>query len=153
LLVFSVLLGAVHWYWGPVIAWWAVAIAFVVGLILLGLSLFLAYRKRTRCAQNLKIGIETLTSLGARPHIIAHSFGTYLIGRFLKRYYASVDLGNVVLVSTVLPRRYPWRAILAKKPHCITGVRSEYGEADRVVKLVRWIRWLAWDLGTAGAHG
>src|SRR5262249_3861797 len=121
LLALSILLGTVHWYWDPVIAWWAgaivwwaAAIGLVVGLILLGLSLFLPWRKRTRCAETLKLGLDQLSSLGARPHIIAHSLGTYLVGRVLKKF-PSTDLGNVVLVSTVLPRRYPWRTILAKR--------------------------------------
>jgi pimeloyl-ACP methyl ester carboxylesterase len=148
----AVVLGIVHWYWGSVIVWWTAATLLIVALILFGFSLFLAWHKRIDCAQHLKLEFDTVRSLGERPHVIAHSLGTYLVGRALKKF-PDFDLGHIVLVSTVLPRRYPWRKILAHRPRCVTSVRSEFGRADLVVRGVRWIRWLAWDLGTAGAYG
>jgi pimeloyl-ACP methyl ester carboxylesterase len=119
----------------------ATAISFVVSLVL-------AWRLRTSCADRLMLGIDARQ----KPHVIAHSLGTYLIGVALKKF-PSIRLSNVVLVSTVLPRNFPWSRILTRDPGCIRNVRSEFGKADVVVRIVGWLTWLIPDLGNAGLYG
>ncbi|MBI2716075.1 MAG: hypothetical protein HYX37_16705 [Rhizobiales bacterium] len=131
--------------------WMMAAIGFAAFVMLFVLSLILGWRRRLLCAKRLKVAIEN-TSPSGSPHVIAHSLGTYLIGRVLKTF-PDIRLGNVVLVSTVLPRDYPWQWILTQRPACVRNVRSEFGTSDLVVKTVGKIRWLARDLGNAGAYG
>jgi pimeloyl-ACP methyl ester carboxylesterase len=114
-------------------------------------SFVLAWRARSRCAQRLKLFIDEQMPFG-RPHLIAHSLGTYLIGKLLKKF-PDLRLENVILVSTVLPRSYPWRDVLKDMPPKVFRVRSEFGEADFVVRAAGWTSWLARDLGNAGLYG
>jgi hypothetical protein len=86
------------------------------------------------------------------PHVIAHSLGTYLVGRVIKKY-VGVTFANVLLVSSVLPRNFPWARIVNDRPRSVRGVRNEYGTSDWVVKAVGHIRWLARDLGPSGDAG
>lgn len=125
--------------------------ASVAGFVCIVASFVAAWRKRMRCADRLKVEIDEECGL-QRPHIIAHSLGTYLVGRVIKKF-EDINLANVVLVSTVLPQKYPWAEILRRNPDCVQRVRSEFGKADWVVRAVGWIQWLVHDLGNAGRHG
>jgi hypothetical protein len=131
--------------------WVQAGIGAFVFVVLFTLSLLLGWRRRLSCARRLKIALETLAPDGS-PNIIAHSLGTFLIGHVLQKY-PDLRLGNVVLVSNVLPRNFPWSRLLTQRPSCVSGVRSEFGTADLVVRAVGKIRWLARDLGDAGAFG
>jgi pimeloyl-ACP methyl ester carboxylesterase len=128
----------------------AAAVALLGGVAFAG-SLGLARSKRRRCAAALKQQIERKGPL-ERPHVIAHSLGTYLLGSALEKF-PDLRLDRVVLVSSVLPSSYPWDVLLTKRPTCVREVRNEFGPSDRVVRLVGRIRWLARDLGTAGSRG
>lgn len=142
--------------WGPRI--WLLAgpvrtVAIVGGLICIVLSFMLAWRKRLRCAERLKVEIERKCGERA-PHVVAHSLGTYLIGEVIEKFQ-DINLAKVVLISAVLPQNYPWSEILRRNPDCVEAVRSEFGEADWVVRAVGWLNWLGLvrDLGDAGRYG
>jgi len=123
--------------------------AFILG----GLALATAYFQRRSCANRLKGDIGR--AAGAHPmppHVIAHSLGTYLIGRILRKFY-DFKLDRIVLVGAVLPRKFPWSRILEDKPEAFTEVRNEVGQDDWVVKLVGAAKWLLRDLGDAGSKG
>lgn len=122
-----------------------------IGFLIFGLSILIAWMGRIKCANEIKLRIEALAPHG-RPHIIAHSLGTYLIGSVLRKY-PDVQLGRVVLVSSVLPRKYPWKSLLSKRPACIVNVRNEYGAADLVTRLVCHLRWIFPGLGDSGVRG
>jgi pimeloyl-ACP methyl ester carboxylesterase len=125
--------------------------ASVAGFACFVVSFIAAWRKRVQCADRLKVEIDQECGL-RRPHVIAHSLGTYLIGRVIEKFQ-EINLANVVLVSTVLPQKYPWAEILRRNPDCVQDVRSEFGKADWVVRAVGWIHWLVRDLGNAGRYG
>jgi pimeloyl-ACP methyl ester carboxylesterase len=131
--------------------WGSALLIIGAGAILLILSGFSAWYKRTKCAERLKTAIDNRLPVGM-THVIAHSLGTYLIGRILKKF-PDIQLGNVILVSTVLPRSYPWKRILTENPMGARNVRSEFGRSDIVVRAVGWISWLVRDLGNAGLRG
>ena len=130
---------------------WPVALVVGLGVVLIFVSGLLAWLRRSKCAKELKLAIDRELPIG-RAHLIAHSLGTYLIGRLLRKF-PDVRLENVILVSTVLPRNYPWRSILGEMPPKVRKVRSEYGKSDFVVRAVGWISWLVRDLGNAGLYG
>ncbi len=130
--------------------------AFVFGgstVILVVLALVIAFVQRRSCANRLKGAIgQTTGAHPMPPHVIAHSLGTYLIGRILKKFY-DFKLDRIVLVGAVLPRKFPWSKILDVKPEAFTEVRNEVGQKDWVVKLVGATKWFVLDLGNAGSKG
>jgi pimeloyl-ACP methyl ester carboxylesterase len=118
---------------------------------LLLLSIYAARRKRAKAAEKLRSFIAKNCPL-LPPHVIAHSFGTYLVGTILQRFY-DVRLANVVLVSAVLPTAFPWRDIVTGKPQALGNLRSEFGGRDYLTKIAARLGWLAPDIGGAGANG
>jgi pimeloyl-ACP methyl ester carboxylesterase len=155
LFVGGVLLVAAGLYTGRV---WPLAdpartVALVVGFLCIIVSFLFAWSKRSRCADRLKVEIEQKCGQHP-PHIIAHSLGTYLIGRVIEKF-PDTSLAKVVLISAVLPQTYPWAEVLRRNPDCVECIRSEFGEADWVVRAVGWLHWLGLvrDLGNAGRCG
>lgn len=82
------------------------------------------------------------------PHLIAHSFGSYLASRLLKLPY--VRFGRVVFVGAPLPRRF-WVGRL--NPDRLTAVRNEVGRQDLVVFLVGLVNRFMPGFGAAGWAG
>ena len=71
----------------------------------------------------------------SRPSIIAHSFGTYIVGYALLRYpYLRVN--RVLLCGSILPTAFPWDVLLERGQ--VQAVRNEYGSEDIWTKLVDW---------------
>jgi serine/threonine-protein kinase len=61
------------------------------------------------------------------PSIVAHSFGTYILGHALLRYpYLRFD--RVVLCGSILPADFPWASIIGRGQ--VQAVRNEYGAQD-----------------------
>jgi hypothetical protein len=128
------------------------AVLFLAAAILsLAASVLLARLRRVRSTHFIKQQVGA-TSVYRRPHVVAHSLGTYLIGNALRKF-PDIHLGHVVLVSSVLPRAYPWQSLLRERPSCVLQVRNEFGSADRVTRLVGGLQWLVPDLGPSGAVG
>jgi hypothetical protein len=86
------------------------------------------------------------------PSIIAHSFGTHLIGKaLLKQPHITVD--RVILTGAVLPKSYEWEK-LVEEPTRVNQVRNEMGKKDRIVCLAGLVGWLIRDhIGNAGLKG
>jgi len=109
-----------------------------------------AYLKRSATAQELKANVDR--SGVRRPHIIAHSFGSYLVGQALNKF-PDFRAENVVLVGAILPRSFPWSSILTERRSSVRKVRSECGLSDNVVRAIGLIRLFVRDVGTAGNRG
>ena len=86
--------------------------------------------------------------LGLKPHVIAHSMGTKLVGTALKEY-PQVRLGNVVLTGCVLPTNYPWRGVRPANPHGFAQVRNDVGSRD----FVPWLAHKGHQLGILRGFG
>ena len=121
-------------------------------ILSVAVSVVAASLGRKRYANIIKQQIDAASRAYKRPHIVAHSLGTYLVGSVLEKFH-DIHLGNVVLVSSVLPSTYPWMRLLEARPECVLNVRNELGTADKVTKLVAKIQWLVPDLGASGVHG
>jgi hypothetical protein len=130
--------------WKALICCFAFATAFPLGLAL-------GWWRRTASSKRLMRYIGNKVQSGS-PHVIAHSLGTYLVGRVIKRH-VGLTFSKVLLVSSVLPPDFPWARIVDKRPRSVRSVRNEYGTSDWVVKAVGRIRWLARDLGPSGDVG
>lgn len=131
--------------------WRKAAFAALAFALVFPLGLVLGWLRRVASAARLMRYIADQVQTGS-PHVIAHSLGTYLIGRVIRKYF-SVTFAKVLLVSPVLPRDYAWAKIVRQRPRSFRSVRNEFGTSDWVVKAVGRIRWLARDLGTAGDGG
>jgi len=71
----------------------------------------------------------------AHPSIVAHSFGTYILGSALIKY-KGLHFNKVLLCGSILPRDYPWDTLL--NAGRVQAVRNEFGTADRWTRLARW---------------
>jgi pimeloyl-ACP methyl ester carboxylesterase len=132
---------------------WALALAGVGGAVgSFGVGLWVAYKQRQACVDRVKPRLIAATAGDPmEPHVIAHSFGTYLIGTALRKF-PDVMVGRVVFFGSVLPRHYDWEKVLAEKSVPFT-VRNETGKRDCVVKLVGLVKCVARDMGDAGLKG
>ena len=84
---------------------------------------------------------------GQVPSVVAHSFGTYILGYTLLRF-DFIRFDNVILCGSILPRDFPWDQLIARGQ--VQAVRNEYGVRDPWVKRVRcFVR----GTGPSGAEG
>lgn len=71
----------------------------------------------------------------AKISFVGHSFGTYIIGNFLRSLTAesSFKVENVLLISSVLHSNFPW--ILIKQKVDIKNIVNDCGTKDKVLLL------------------
>jgi len=131
---------------------WPVAGYFKIALygFLLIVAYLATYLRRTRAFNTV---LRQASPYAQRPfqpqtHLIAHSLGTYLMGRAL-RDRPEFHLGRVVLVGCVIPRSFAWSELRAK---CL-AVRNELARKDVVVYLAWLMSWLIRGLGISGFSG
>src|SRR5215211_4368218 len=62
------------------------------------------------------------------PSVIAHSFGTYILGNALLTY-KHLYFNKVLLCGSILPRNFPWDDLINRGQ--VQAVRNEYGSKDR----------------------
>jgi regulation of enolase protein 1 (concanavalin A-like superfamily) len=72
---------------------------------------------------------------GQLPSIVAHSFGTYILGYALLKY-PFIRFSKVLLCGSLLPRDFPWRGLIDRGQ--VQAVRNEYGVQDIWARVVRW---------------
>lgn len=126
---------------------WVIALT-IVGVIA---SIVVARYRRVRVVDVVKRQISTKAER-RRPHVIAHSFGSYICGWALDKFQ-DLRFGRIVLVGCVLPRSFRWQKILHKRPGAFEEVRNDIGLSDLVVWLLRWFGRIAPDMGTSGLFG
>jgi pimeloyl-ACP methyl ester carboxylesterase len=115
------------------------------------ISVIVARMRRHWVVDQVKAQISTKTR-GKPAHVIAHSFGTYICGWALEKFQ-DLRFERIVLVGSVLPTTFNWRAVYRRKPRRFEEVRNEIGMCDLVVWLVMWMQVIARDLGVAGLRG
>lgn len=75
---------------------------------------------------------------GLYPSIVAHGFGTYILGYSLLKY-AWLRFDRVLLCGSILPVDFPWDVILNRGQ--VGAVRNEYGTHDLSARLAgRYVR-------------
>jgi len=88
---------------------------------------------------------------GTRPHLIAHSFGTWIAAQLIKR--PSIQLDRVVFVGSPLPSRFDWRGELTDNPEAFHELTNEVGLQDSVIELAGKIGKIYPLFGNAGKDG
>jgi serine/threonine-protein kinase len=81
------------------------------------------------------------------PSVIAHSFGTYILGYALLKY-RNIRLDKVILCGSILPRNFPWQELIERGQ--VRELRNEYGVKD---SWVRFAKWFVKGSGSSGQNG
>jgi pimeloyl-ACP methyl ester carboxylesterase len=81
------------------------------------------------------------------PSIVAHSFGTYILGHALAKF-PHIKFDRVILCGSILPRDFPWDHLLARGQ--VKAVRNEYGAKDIWSDIVPWFVRGAGSSGKSG---
>ncbi len=81
------------------------------------------------------------------PSIVAHSFGTYLLGNALLRY-PYLRFNKVIVCGSILPPEFPWSKLIARGQ--IQAVRNEFGAKDVWTRMVQFA---VPDAGPSGIDG
>lgn len=86
------------------------------------------------------------------PHLIAHSFGTWISSRLMTKAYM-VRFDRVIFAGSPLPVTFNWAKILKKNPGAFSDMRNEIGDRDLVISLAGKVGRVAKFVGEAGAKG
>lgn len=125
--------------------WGAVFVIVCVGHLL-------AYYRRRRAFSTFMKQLNTSLIAGERPHVIAHSFGTYLTGRALKKWSA-LRFKRIILTGCVLSSRFNWKDLNASQRQAFVAVRNEIAMKDWVVQSAFFLQGLLPGMGHAGFRG
>jgi pimeloyl-ACP methyl ester carboxylesterase len=128
--------------------WIALALGLGVGITLA----ILASPLRRRWALESVVRQASPSLSFGRPHIIAHSFGTYLTIWALKTI-AAVRARRVVLVGCVVSAGFDWKGLKEGKAEVYEAIRNDWTNQDQVVRLGRLLEWRIPDFGRAGLTG
>ena len=82
-----------------------------------------------------------------QPSIVAHSFGTYILGNALLSY-DNLRFDKIILCGCILPTNFPWHELIDRGQ--VQAVRNEYGTRDLWTGIVSWF---VRGAGASGIHG
>ena len=89
----------------------------------------------------------------AKISVIAHSFGSYIIGNLLEKQ-VDLELDKLILCGSVLPRSYEWDKVIHKfidrDNENIINIINECGKRDIWPVLATS---MSWGYGPSGTHG
>jgi len=138
----------ISWYLGQITPW---ITAVALGLVGLG-AMLAAPVRRILALRQVKRQFSPHSTYGHRPHIIAHSLGTYFVAQVLRKF-SDPRAGRVVLTGCVLSRYWDWATLRHRNPHAFETVRNEVAGLDAVPRLARLLERLVPGFGLAGAVG
>jgi hypothetical protein len=92
-------------------------------------------------------------SFSGKPDVIAHSFGTWLIGHLLenelmRKPEEQLRFGRIILTGCILRPDFDWKRI--KDAELVDDVLNHYGSKDPIVPLAHIT---IWDSGPSGRRG
>jgi hypothetical protein len=118
--------------------------------VLLGWRRRTLVRKLSRRIQHLA-GERNEDRLGSRPDVIAHSFGTWMLGHMLASTdpeLADLAVGRVVLLGSILRPSFSWSDVVARGR--AEAVLNHYGTNDYWAGLGGYV---IYDAGPSGRRG
>jgi pimeloyl-ACP methyl ester carboxylesterase len=104
--------------------------------------------KETRTVMKLTQDFSKASRHGRTPHVIAHSFGTFLTA-FLVRKHPFLQLDRIVFCGSPLSRRFKWEAVRKQ----VTAILNEFSESDGAATLADYSRFFLRGIGGAGHRG
>ncbi|MCU1782184.1 hypothetical protein NTD80_05395 [Pseudomonas sp. 13B_2.1_Bac1] len=97
---------------------------------------------------------QTYCQNGEKISVIAHSFGTYLVGAYMSGFeeVPPVTFNTIILTGSILNENYDWAACAGNK---VGRVRNEIAPNDQWVKWMPDKKWIELDplFGRAGVNG
>ena len=85
------------------------------------------------------------------PHLIAHSFGTFLTIKLFENYKGNTNFDRIVFAGCVLPRDMPW--IDKRQSSFLSHVLNNFSEKDWVARAAGVAGRLHKGIGDAGRFG
>jgi hypothetical protein len=79
-----------------------------------------------------RVGVDP-ANYRSRPSIVAHSFGTYIVGHAMQKY-SDVRFDKIILCGSILPVDFDWSTLFHRDQ--VNFVRNEYGPQDRWASIV-----------------
>lgn len=130
---------------------WCMITLCIVALVLI--AHVTAYPYRAWAEKRVRRQFSEKLQSGSPPHLIAHSFGTYLSGRAL-RDLPWPRFSRIVLAGCVLHEHFPWITIRGgNDPSRFRSVRNEMAARDQVARLAARLESLIPGFGPAGYSG
>ena len=127
--------------------WWAWGIL-ILGLLLV--SHFSTVFRRYAAIKYVKATINKHLPPGERPHVIAHSFGTFIVGTIMKRF-PDLRFDAIILSGCTLPTSFDWTKLRGRRDP-LPRIRNEVAAFDVVLRAASKISRLH-GLGNAGIRG
>ena len=128
-----------------VTALWLLSRSHLLTANVLAVSLLFMYAlkepwsRQARVLQKIHTRFDRISQLHDAPHLIAHSFGTFLSGTLL-RDFVTVRVDRIILLGCVLDEAFDWPQLMQTPRRVATAVRNEKGQQDLVVKLAGMMR-------------
>lgn len=128
--------------------WLALLASAVLLLALVRIAAFI--RNRSALLPTFERRLKNLTK-SRSVHVVAHSFGTYLIGQAMERF--PLRFRTVVLAGCVLRPDFDWVTIRQRRSSSYEAIQNFISGSDFVVRLAGWLGRIADDIGSAGVSG
>jgi pimeloyl-ACP methyl ester carboxylesterase len=84
-----------------------------IGMAFVDLMAFVLPWSRSKRIEWIRSQIASYSAQEYRVSIIAHSFGTYIVGKILEKY-PEIKLHRLVLCGAILPRQFEWQKIFGR---------------------------------------
>jgi pimeloyl-ACP methyl ester carboxylesterase len=132
--------------------YWRVNVGGALVFLSIVASFWLAIKKRARTVDRFLRDYDDVTARhkDRSPHVIAHSFGTYLLCRGLDKYPDCLTFDRAILWGSVVDSEFEWDAVAARAG--ISSVRNERSRGDYVSFLAGYAFWIK-GLGNSGYQG
>jgi hypothetical protein len=142
---------------GFVIAWqrgwlkadlmhWGIAALLAISLVLI--ASFLADFRRDRVVTDFVNFVDKAGGFGEPPHFLAHSLGTFIIGRMLLRFSVA-KAEKIVFFGCVLRPDFDWGTVRTQ----FQGIRNELGSRDWVSSITALLSPFIREMGPGGRKG
>jgi hypothetical protein len=107
---------------------------------------------RRRAVQHVFRQYSNQVPAGALPHLIAHSFGTWISSRLMMKAHL-VYFDRVIFAGSPLPEDFSWDGILTKNDEAFSDLRNEIGGQDVVIRIAGKVGRAVKFIGAAGSRG
>jgi pimeloyl-ACP methyl ester carboxylesterase len=84
------------------------------------------YRYYSGVVSEKKLNLDS-DSAGKRPSVVAHSFGTYIVGYCMQKR-KDVRFDKIILCGSILPVTFDWQTLVTRGQ--VNFIRNEYGTDD-----------------------
>jgi pimeloyl-ACP methyl ester carboxylesterase len=113
----------------------------------------LASDRRRRVLEAFKLHWSEKVGFDRPPHIIAHSFGTFLVGAALSKY-TDLRVERLILTGCVLKGDYPWASFArSKNSRRFKAIHNEMAKRDWVAISAQLLQGFVPPMGHAGVFG